>query len=126
MTSAKDIFIRQNPADVGHLSPHNIKQKYIVPSQYTIILQAGGKKRERKGTKFDPVPTVEFILKLHPEEKNKNKTMSCHVCIIGSTIELTAIIPVQAKSMKKCRQALHYQENGHSENSKQAKHWHQE
>lgn len=52
--------------------------------------------------------------------------MTFHVCIIGSTLELTAVVPVKAKGMKECRQALHYQEDGHSENSKKAKHWHQE
>ena len=36
------------------------------------------------------------------------------------------ILPVQSEGMKECRQALHHQEDGHSENGKQAEHWHQE
>lgn len=49
------------------------KSCLIVLSQYTIRFQAGGQEREGKGTKLDPIPTVEFILKLHPEEKKEQK-----------------------------------------------------
>lgn len=34
------------------------------------------------------------------------------------------ILPVQPEGMKEGRQALHYQEDGHSENCKKAKHRH--
>lgn len=78
---------------VYHITVLN-NSRLIVPSQYTIRLQAGGQEREGKWVKLDPVPTVKFILKLHPEEKNKNKTMTFHVCIIDCTLELTAVIPV--------------------------------
>lgn len=43
-----------------------------------------------------------------------------------STLAVTVILPVQPEGMKECRQTLHHQEDGHSENSKQAKHRHQE
>lgn len=42
------------------------------------------------------------------------------------TLVFTVILPVQPEGMKECRQTLHYQEDGHSENGKQAKHRHQE
>lgn len=43
-----------------------------------------------------------------------------------STLAVTVILPVQPEGMKECRQTLHYQEDGHSENGKQAKHGNQE
>lgn len=39
------------------------------------MLKAGGKEREGEGAKLSPIPTVEFILKLHPDEKKQN---SCY------------------------------------------------
>lgn len=39
---------------------------------------------------------------------------------------MTAIVPVQTEGVKERRQTLHYQQDGHSEHSKEAKHWHQE
>ncbi len=38
------------------------------------MLKAGGQEREAKGAKLDSSAAVEFILKLHPEEK----TNSCY------------------------------------------------
>lgn len=57
---------------VHHLTVLN-NSHLMVPSQYTIRLQAGGQERKGKWVKLDPVPTVKFILKLHPEEKTKTK-----------------------------------------------------
>lgn len=48
----------------------------IVPSQYAVLVEAGGQQGEGEGAKLDTVPTVEFILELHPAGKKGNTSIN--------------------------------------------------
>lgn len=40
-------------------------------SQNTVVVEAGGQEGEGEGAELDAIPTVEFILELHPEDKER-------------------------------------------------------
>lgn len=94
------------------------------------MFEAGGQEGEGKRAELDSSPTVEFILKLHPEEETNScceqTTMRQFKALDGRTFMFSVVLPVQPEGMKECRQPLHHQEDGHSENGEQAKHGYQE
>lgn len=49
------------------------QSRLTAPSQNIVVVKAGGQQGEGEGAELDAIPTVEFILKLHPENKRKKK-----------------------------------------------------
>lgn len=97
-----------------------------LPSQNTIVVEAGGQQGEGEGAKLDAGPAVELILKLHPGNREHILTTGGRDSVTSSLGWSASVLPVEAEGVKKGGQAFHHHEDGHGEDSEEAKHGHQE